>query len=163
MKILVFSSPSHVLLYCPKSRFNTYTHYNYKTRWYFSGSTGTAFTMVKQCSLEATLALIICQKIRFLSPSYLNPSLPKADRWNITGLTRYDVNHKQRIKLNINRASDTTYITRYPLNRKASPSQNKNLTSSLIFEQFEPNQYFVFATFYFKLILLKLLLSLASC
>ena len=79
------------------------------------------------------------------------PRLPKPDRWHILGKTNYDINEKQRVLVDINRASDTTYLTRYPINRQ-TPNfiQNKNLTSTLSFEQFEPNSYFGVGNYSFQ-------------
>ena len=77
------------------------------------------------------------------NPPPNGPRQPKPDRWHILGKTHYELNKRQRLWIDVNRASDTTYLTRYPINRQ-TPNfiQHKNLTSTLTFEQFETNSYF---------------------
>ena len=71
------------------------------------------------------------------------PRLPKPDRWHVMSNVRYDIDDERRLKADLNRASDTTYLTRYPMVVQRTPSfiQNRNLTSTLDFEQFHKNSY----------------------
>lgn len=84
-------------------------------------------------------------------PTLNGPRPPKPDRWHFVGQTRYDMDEKQRLNININRASDTTYLSRYPINRQ-TPNfvQQKNLTSSVTFERFETDSYLGIRNFDFQ-------------
>lgn len=71
------------------------------------------------------------------------PRPPHPDRWNITAFTEYHVTDNQRITLDANRASDTTYLSRYPIqNQMPSFVQNRSLTSKAVYEYFGQNRYF---------------------
>ncbi len=77
------------------------------------------------------------------APPVLNgPRSPKPDRWHMAAQTRYDLSEQCRLRTDINRASDTTYLTRYPINRQ-NPSfiTAKNLTSTVGLEQFREDSY----------------------
>lgn len=64
-------------------------------------------------------------------------SIPKT-RWHIFSDFQYDMNPKQRLKINIHRASDDTYLDHYPLFLEKTYS----LTSTIEFENFGPSSYF---------------------
>ncbi len=79
------------------------------------------------------------------TPQPLNgPRLPKADRWHLMSKVKYDIDDERRVSLDLNRASDTTYLGRYPIVTHRVPSfiQNRNLTSSVNFEKFHGESYF---------------------
>lgn len=70
------------------------------------------------------------------------PRNPGPNRWNIANTTRYDLSEHHSLYTDINRASDTTYLTRYPIqNQHMGFFQNTNLTSTVRMEQFYPKHY----------------------
>ena len=71
------------------------------------------------------------------------PRLPKSDRWHLMSKVKYDIDDERRFSLDLNRASDTTYLSRYPMVTHRSPSfiQNRNLTSTVNFESFRGESY----------------------
>ncbi|MBY0280576.1 MAG: LPS assembly protein LptD [Alphaproteobacteria bacterium] len=78
------------------------------------------------------------------TPQPLNgPRLPKPDRWHLMSKVKYDIDDDRRMSLDFNRASDTTYLGRYPVVTQRAPSfiQNRNLTSTLNFEKFHGDSY----------------------
>lgn len=79
------------------------------------------------------------------TPQPINgPRLPKPDRWHLMSKVKYDIDDERRVTLDLNRASDTTYLGRYPIVTHRAPSfiQNRNLTSTLNFEKFHGDSYF---------------------
>ncbi|MCX7338151.1 MAG: LPS assembly protein LptD [Alphaproteobacteria bacterium] len=79
------------------------------------------------------------------------PRAPKPDRWHVAGMVNYHQSDERRLFLDVNRASDTTYLSRYPITRQ-TPSfmQNKNLTSTAMVEQFSWNSYLGIRAFAFQ-------------
>ncbi|CAO5678638.1 MAG: LPS-assembly protein LptD [Holosporales bacterium] len=63
--------------------------------------------------------------------------IPK-NRWHVFSDLQYDMNATQRLKVNIHRASDDTYLEHYPL----FLSKTYSLTSSIEFENFGTSSYF---------------------
>lgn len=81
----------------------------------------------------------------FLSKSNRDITLPqeRKNRWHL-GLFYKTVNlQNKRVIIDINRASDITYLLRYPINNRYSGSllQPKNNQSKLIFDSFGDNYY----------------------
>ncbi len=69
-------------------------------------------------------------------------TIPKKDRWNVSGLIYCHFNDRDRLTVDLNRASDTTYLSRYRLNKQSSTfSRQKNLTSTVNFEHFGDRAY----------------------
>lgn len=70
------------------------------------------------------------------------PRPPKPDRWNISTQSRVDINDNQRIKVDLNRASDTTYLQRYSLVRHSPFIQNnQSLRSNVAWQHFSNDSY----------------------
>lgn len=70
------------------------------------------------------------------------PRPPKPDRWNINAQSRIDINEKQRLNIDIKRASDTTYLERYSAVRQSAFIQdNKSLTSKVVWQHFSTESY----------------------
>ena len=68
--------------------------------------------------------------------------IPSKDRWNVSGLLCYHMTDRNRLTVDLNRASDTTYLTKFRLIKQSSTfSRQKNLTSTLNFEHFGDNAY----------------------
>lgn len=69
--------------------------------------------------------------------------LPRSDRWHIFTQGRFDLNDEHVATFDINRASDTTYLRRYPILpqgfRLKSPVKNMISTGAL--EQFRDHNY----------------------
>jgi len=66
------------------------------------------------------------------------------NRWHLFSNLEYDIDTKQRFKLKINRASDTTYLSLYPFsehNYSNTFRANRNLTSHISYEHFNDNTY----------------------
>eukprot|EP01035_Chromulina_nebulosa_P021046 gene21046-27272_t len=78
-------------------------------------------------------------------PSQLQPNgprPPKPDRWNLSMQSNVDINDNQRVKVDINRASDTTYLQRYSIVRESPFIQNnQNLRSNVSWQHFSNNAY----------------------
>ncbi|MHA1558467.1 MAG: LPS-assembly protein LptD [Alphaproteobacteria bacterium] len=63
-------------------------------------------------------------------------------RWHIATKLHYHPTEEYRIFADINRASDTTYLMRYPMIGSARSFMPKvNLTSTVLFEHFRENRY----------------------
>lgn len=70
------------------------------------------------------------------------PRPPEPDRWNISAQSRVDINDNQRIKIDLNRASDTTYLQRYSLVRHSPFMQNnQSLRSNIAWQHFSNDSY----------------------
>ena len=70
------------------------------------------------------------------------PRPPKPDRWHLASKVNYDISDERRILLDFNRASDTTYLSRYPITRQTPAfAQSKNMTSMVTVEQFKDESY----------------------
>jgi LPS-assembly protein len=76
------------------------------------------------------------------------PGTPEADfphktRWHVFSAGRFDLNEDHLLTFDINRASDTTYLRRYPVSPQGFKllPQIKNLTSVAAVEQFKPYNY----------------------
>ena len=70
------------------------------------------------------------------------PRPPEPDRWNISARSRVDINDNQRIKIDLNRASDTTYLQRYSLVRHSPFMQNnQSLRSNVAWQHFSNDSY----------------------
>ena len=70
------------------------------------------------------------------------PRPPKPDRWNISAQSRVDINDNQRVKVDLNRASDTTYLQRYSLVRQSPFIQNnQSLRSNITWQHFSNDSY----------------------
>jgi LPS-assembly protein len=74
--------------------------------------------------------------------AYNGPRDPHRERWHVANLVRYDMDDSRHMVLDINRASDTTYLTRYPIAHQ-SPAfiQSRNLVSSFTVEQLHDASY----------------------
>ena len=70
------------------------------------------------------------------------PRPPKSDRWHLASKISYDISDERRFLLDFSRASDTTYLSRYPITRQTPAfAQNKYLTSTATIEQFKNENY----------------------
>jgi len=70
------------------------------------------------------------------------PRPPKPDRWNITAQSRVDISDSQRVKVDIKRASDTTYLQRYSLASQSPFIQDsQNLRSNVTWQHFSNDSY----------------------
>ncbi len=79
------------------------------------------------------------------------PRPPKPDRWNASIQSNVDLNDQQRISINLNRASDTTYLQRYSLVRQSPLIQNnQNLRSNIAWQYFSPVSYADIQSFVFQ-------------
>jgi LPS-assembly protein len=79
------------------------------------------------------------------------PRNPQKERWHIISNAKIDISDSARFQANINRASDTTYLFRYPIKSQAPTFvQNRNLTSNLTFENFKPNYYWGVRSYAFQ-------------
>jgi LPS-assembly protein len=79
------------------------------------------------------------------------PRMPKPDRWNLAVRSDMHINDEQRVSLDVNRASDTTYLTRYRLTQQ-SPfvMDNKNMRSTLAWEHFREKSYVGIRSYVFQ-------------
>ena len=79
------------------------------------------------------------------------PREPSADRWNVAMQSRVDINDEQRLSMDLNRASDTTYLSRYRLIRQ-SPfiSDNKSLRSNITWQRFTDTTYMDMKSLFFQ-------------
>ncbi len=70
------------------------------------------------------------------------PRPPKSDRWHLASKINYDISDERRLLLDFSRASDTTYLSRYPITRQTPAfAQSKNMTSMITVEQFKDENY----------------------
>ena len=70
------------------------------------------------------------------------PRPPSPDRWNLSIKSRVDINDNQRVKVDINRASDTTYLQRYSMVRQSPFIQDsRNLRSNVAWQHFSSDGY----------------------
>jgi LPS-assembly protein len=70
------------------------------------------------------------------------PRPPQSDRWHLASKINYDISDERRFLLDFSRASDTTYLSRYPITRQTPAfTQGKNLTSTATVEQFKDENY----------------------
>ncbi|MCX7343502.1 MAG: LPS assembly protein LptD [Proteobacteria bacterium] len=68
--------------------------------------------------------------------------IPSKDRWHVFGTMQYHMTDRNRLSVDLNRASDTTYISKFKLNKQHSTfSRQKNLTSTVNFEHFGDKAY----------------------
>lgn len=78
-------------------------------------------------------------------PTPMNETKPIThNRWHFFSNLDYDIDKKQRFKLKINRASDTTYLSLYPFSERSYSNMfraNRNLTSNISYEFFNDNVY----------------------
>ena len=69
-------------------------------------------------------------------------TIPKKSRWNVSGAMLWHMTDRNRLSVDLNRASDTTYLSRYRMNKQSSTfSRSKNLTSTVYFEHFGNSGY----------------------
>lgn len=69
--------------------------------------------------------------------------IPKSNRWNLASYLSWHMTDRNKMLVDINRASDTNFLTRYRLNKQNSTfDRKKNLTSIVQFEHFGDNSYF---------------------
>ena len=69
--------------------------------------------------------------------------IPRKNRWNVSSYLECHITDRNRLLVDLNRASDTTYLTRYRLNKQHSAfDRKKNLTSTVHFENFGDQSYF---------------------
>lgn len=74
----------------------------------------------------------------------LYSKIPKKNRWNVSSYVSWHITEKNKMLIDLNRASDTTYLTKYRLNKQSSAfDRKKNLTSTVNFEHFGNQSYFV--------------------
>jgi LPS-assembly protein len=79
------------------------------------------------------------------------PRPPHPNRWHFSTLAQYHMSDDKRLLIDVNRASDTTYLSRYPIrNQMPAFFQNRNLTSTLTFERFGVNRYFSTTAYAFQ-------------
>ena len=77
----------------------------------------------------------------------LYTTIPKRDRWNVSSLLSWHMTDRNRLTVDLNRASDTTYLSRYRLNKQSSTfSRKKNLTSTVNYEHFGDSGYGIIRT-----------------
>lgn len=68
--------------------------------------------------------------------------IPSRERWNVSSTLHWHMTDRNRLVVNLNRASDTTYLSRYRLNKQASTfSGQKNLVSTINYEHFGDTGY----------------------
>lgn len=68
--------------------------------------------------------------------------IPSKDRWHVFGIMQYHMTDRNRLSVDLNRASDTTYLSKFKLNKQHSTfSRQKNLTSTVNFEHFGDKAY----------------------
>lgn len=72
-----------------------------------------------------------------------SPDFPSHDRWHIFFYGRFDLSDEHVLTLDVNRASDTTYLRRYPVLPQGAILQARQsiLTSYIAWEQFKPTHY----------------------
>jgi LPS-assembly protein len=69
-------------------------------------------------------------------------NIPSKDRWHVSGAMQYHMTDRSRLTVDLNRASDTTYLSKFKLNKQRSTfSRQKNLTSTVNFEHFGDQAY----------------------
>lgn len=72
-------------------------------------------------------------------------------RYHINGIVNHEVSDQTRIFIDINKASDTAYLVRYPIKSSApSFTVNRNLTSHAFIEKGDENFYNAIHTYYFQ-------------
>ncbi|HCU06067.1 MAG TPA: hypothetical protein DIC42_00560, partial [Holosporales bacterium] len=86
------------------------------------------------------------KKIPYSAPTtpINEPEKTTQNRWHLFSNLDYDIDTKQRFKLKINRASDTTYLSLYPFSERSYSNTfraNRNLTSNISYESFNDNTY----------------------
>ncbi len=70
------------------------------------------------------------------------PRQPKPDRWNLVVQSRIDINDNQRVKVDIKRASDTTYLKRYStVSQSPFIQDSQNLRSNVTWQHFTHDSY----------------------
>ena len=68
--------------------------------------------------------------------------IPRQDRWSVSSSLYWHMTDRNRLIVDLNRASDTTYLSKYRLNKQTSTfSRQKNLTSTINYEHFRDNAY----------------------
>lgn len=74
------------------------------------------------------------------------------DRWHVMSNNRFELNDSHILNLSINRASDMTYLRRYPIlsQRAYRLPREKNLTSSAKLEQFLEHSYATANIYWFQ-------------
>jgi len=72
----------------------------------------------------------------------LYTQIPRKDRWNISSSLYWHMTDRNRLIMDLNRASDTTYLSKYRLNKQSSTfSGQKNLVSTVNYEHFGDSGY----------------------
>ncbi|HXF90747.1 MAG TPA: LPS assembly protein LptD, partial [Candidatus Nitrosotenuis sp.] len=81
-----------------------------------------------------------------------NRKLPPRHRWHFFFTSRHELTDDHLLTIDINRASDTTYIRRYPVlfSQTGLKGRQTTLTSTAALEQFKPNSYGVIQGYYFQ-------------
>lgn len=75
-------------------------------------------------------------------PTLADPNPAPKNRWHFFLDSRFDLTDRHLLKVKIERASDMTYLRRFPVfNSAFQAAQQKNLTSSISLEQFEKKHY----------------------
>lgn len=82
----------------------------------------------------------------------LHRKLPPRHRWHLFFTSRHELNDDYLLTVDINRASDTTYIRRFPVlfSRTGLKGRQLTLTSTAALERFKPNSYGVIQGYYFQ-------------
>lgn len=76
---------------------------------------------------------------------------PKNERWHIFSGGNYHISDSKKIEWEIKRASDTTYLRRYPIIEKGSKLvQDKSLNSFFSYDDFQENSYFTTKSYLFQ-------------
>ncbi len=76
---------------------------------------------------------------------------PGRDRWNFKIDTNKDINDQNRFLMSLNKASDTTYLSRYALVRQTPfVNHNTNLRSNIAWQFYDKNTYADVESLYFQ-------------
>jgi LPS-assembly protein len=76
---------------------------------------------------------------------------PSKDRWHFFMSGDYHISDSKRLSWDIKRASDTTYLRRYPIIEKGTKTtMDKTLNTSIVYEQFKEKNYFSTKAFVFQ-------------
>lgn len=96
------------------------------------------------------LSFIVAQPQKVESVE-VTPKMPTSNRWyyNIKG--QYDYSDTQRVMVNLQRASDMTYLSRYTLTRQVPfVNHNTNLRSTVVWQRFTAKSFAALQAFSFQ-------------
>ena len=81
--------------------------------------------------------------VRNVTQHFPGTSNPRRNRWNLASTLDYHPSDHYRVLLDIDRASDVTYLLKYPIRRSmlSAFSVPRNLTSQARMESFYPHSY----------------------